>query len=1004
MKVVFWALLAGCIFDLLFFSCLSSKSLEFPNKREGYCDDSLYVTDLMFWAAEQPDKKWAIDSLKPALLKMEQLWSEYHDSAIWKVYTNSLFEVGFNHLSLMQFDSCYPYLNKCYEWCMSYKGERYILTTMCMNKLSFYFQHVGDLKKQKEYLFKSFDLRREILDSNDRYLAYAYANVAAYYREIGDYAKGWLYYDKSTEIHKKQFEIYEQTKNPANNKKLLHLQGSLNDFPKTIINQITNIPVTHAAILLGDANAAAKRKEFKLVEQRFKDVDEMFKKYPEVVQEIKVFIPRVRAEEAMQKGDFVSANKYLDTMIAYHRSVKSAESLLTDYFQKSFALSMMGRLDEAIDLASNYLSLDKSKPQAYLSRLSRLSQLYSEAGYFEKALLICDSAYQFILTKSQYDTLYLNGLIWSEYYPEIISKILYYLAIEINARIKMLKTKPDQPEILNLIDKFDMFNNGLVYLQERNFSQEGKISQEIKFYPLYENIMHLTVGTWKLGRDDKYFKLLLNWSDAHKSIELRNSLNLRSGLNLGNRSVINDLFDLQNEIERAKARIRKLESEGEPKDSIILVNLRSSLFELTADREVLLQRNKDDLDHLYNPTERMRFPLNEVTDYLKEGGSQLIDYFIGDEYLIGTLVNPQGKFCFSRNLTDADRNALESMNNLLGQKNGNNELHRIANTLYQLLLEPLEDKLTNGRLIVIPDGVLFKLPFELLEDKMGVSMIKKFSFQYEFSAKLLLKKSKVTARKAYSGFAPAYDGNETIRISPDRATALEDFYDESRSTLGALRFNMPEVREGAEIMDGDSYTGAVVDKNMFKEKAKDAKIVHLAMHALTDDQNPDFSQLIFKSGSVNEPMFAYELNGWSLNAELAILSACNTGVGKYIRGNGMQSMARAFKSAGCKNIVMSLWPANDASTKEIVVGFLGNLKSGMGKADALRKAKLDYLAAATPDTKLPYYWAGLVLIGDNEIMSFPSPWRTGIFSFVTVFLLVSITWLAVNRINRKKIQ
>lgn len=950
----------------------------------------------MIWATEQSDKNKSIDTLKTTIPEMEKLWNEYGDTAIWEVYAISVFEVGWSYQVLSQFDSCFPYLFRCYEMCMAQKGEKYLLTTMCMNKLSFYYQYIGDLKKQKDLLFKSFDIRREILDSNHLMLAYAYANVAAFYREIGDFGKGYLYYDKSIEIHKNQFKIYEQTDAPFENKRLLSLRGTMIDFSKNTMSGIADIPLIHAAILLGDANTAIKRKEFNVVEQRFKEVDEVMKKYPRITPQIKIGKLRIRVDELMAKGDFRLVDKYLDTMIEYHQSVHSEEGLLTDYFQKSYSMSMIGKFDEAIDIVTRHLSSDRKKPQAYHSKLSRLSQLYLEAGLYDKTMIICDSAYHFLLTDQQYDSLSFNRLTWSEFQPATISKILYYLSMEINAGILENQKEKDTLKIPGILNRFDLFNSGLVYLQERNFSLEGKISQEIKFYPLYENMMHLAAEAWNANGDDRYVNMILNWSDAHKSIALRNALNLKGEMSLNPKSVISELFELKNEVETCKARIRKLETERNRGDSIKLANLRSSLVELTAELDILEDRHKDYLNRIYNPNDRIWFPFDKIAEYLKKNEAQLMDYFVGDKYLIVSLVGVQDKFCFSMELSPSNKAAINSLVLQVKQKAEKNEISRNSKKLYQLLIEPIKSRLNKNRLIIIPDGLLFQVPFELLEDESGDPLIKKFSIHYEFSTKLLLQKTNKLAKKAYSGFAPEYDGNEQILVPQDRALVLEDFYAESRSLLGALHYNIPEVQEGAVILGGESYTGNHVDKNLFIEKSKDARIVHLAMHALTDELNPDYSQLIFKSGSGNEPLFAFELNGWEMNSELAILSACNTGVGQYRRGDGVQSLARAFKSAGCKNIVMSLWPANDASTKQIVVGLLNNLKAGMGKADALRTAKLDYLAASEGNLKSPYYWAGLVLFGDNEAMSFQSLGSWMSWAMAALALLAGV-WMVYRR-------
>ena len=151
-----------------------------------------------------------------------------------------------------------------------------------------------------------------------------------------------------------------------------------------------------------------------------------------------------------------------------------------------------------------------------------------------------------------------------------------------------------------------------------------------------------------------------------------------------------------------------------------------------------------------------------------------------------------------------------------------------------------------------------------------------------------------------------------------------------------------------------------LDMNKLRELEQLVNIIHEGNVYLHNRIYSDFNRLTREAE--NFPLYerAIQLNNR--------LSACNTGAGKYQHGNGVESLAKAFKQAGCNNIVMSLWPVNDASTKEIVVGFIQNLKKGLGKADDLAKSKKDYLAMAPEELKHPYYWAGLVLIGDNEPM------------------------------------
>ena len=97
---------------------------------------------------------------------------------------------------------------------------------------------------------------------------------------------------------------------------------------------------------------------------------------------------------------------------------------------------------------------------------------------------------------------------------------------------------------------------------------------------------------------------------------------------------------------------------------------------------------------------------------------------------------------------------------------------------------------------------------------------------------------------------------------------------------------------------------------------------------------------------------------------MAILTACETGKPSYQAGEGMISLAHAFNYAGSESILTSLWEIDEQSSAKIIELFYDNLARKMSKDEALRKAKLDYIATAEGRTAAPEYWAGLVLIGD----------------------------------------
>ena len=193
--------------------------------------------------------------------------------------------------------------------------------------------------------------------------------------------------------------------------------------------------------------------------------------------------------------------------------------------------------------------------------------------------------------------------------------------------------------------------------------------------------------------------------------------------------------------------------------------------------------------------------------------------------------------------------------------------------------------------------------------------------------------------------------------------------DSSNKTFINLIWSKNEIEQAVKIFHGKSFLYQNASKANFQKYSADANIVHLATHTIIDDQNPMFSKLIFASSKDDHNdryLHTYELFNMNLNAELTVLSACNTGVGKLIHGEGIMSLARGFRYAGCPNIVMSLWQVDDLATAKVMKNFYDNLVAEMGKTAALRAAKLSYLENEAEIKAAPYYWAGFILIGDNE--------------------------------------
>ncbi len=331
--------------------------------------------------------------------------------------------------------------------------------------------------------------------------------------------------------------------------------------------------------------------------------------------------------------------------------------------------------------------------------------------------------------------------------------------------------------------------------------------------------------------------------------------------------------------------------------------------------------------------------------------------------------------------------------------------------LYEMLAEEWKEQ--GQKMIIIPDGVLGYIPFEILltkkVDRKAANywqlpfLIKDHVISYNFSATLYL--SEVSKAKSFSfqsfmvGFAPAFSSDSSMLADADTLKI-------SRNKLLHLQGAQRELRKIAEIFQGKFYFDQEATEANFKKATHDSRLIHLGTHGILNDDNPDLSYLVFshtKEDSLEDNLLhTYEIYNLNLNAELVTLSACNTGTGQLREGEGVMSLARGFAYAGCPNVVTSLWAAPDQATAQLMQSFYYYLKNGWEKDEALHQAKLDFLANADENLANPYYWGSFILVGDAQPLQLTNyRWLVWLLSLVSVLILVWLFYRKYTRIQSR---
>ncbi len=316
--------------------------------------------------------------------------------------------------------------------------------------------------------------------------------------------------------------------------------------------------------------------------------------------------------------------------------------------------------------------------------------------------------------------------------------------------------------------------------------------------------------------------------------------------------------------------------------------------------------------------------------------------------------------------------------------------------------------------IIAPDGVLSYLPFELLSPPapsggelvtpfggLGVSdfrkvdfLIKHYQISYAYSANLLLEQKRIKRDKAsqlFAGFASKYEDKDTAYVT------VRD--NETRAALSREKiYDLPHTREEVEAIKesigGKVFINEAATERVFKHEASRYRILHFAMHSIMNNDDAAQNRLLFtltpKDATEDNDFTAAELYTMRLNADLAVLSACNTGSGTLNKGEGVMSLARAFTYAGVPASVMSLWKTPDRTTAPIMVDFYKNLKLGKEKDAALREAKTSYLEKAVESIDAnPVFWAGYVPMGNMEVIDMTDSTPLRKYGFFAILLALS---------------
>lgn len=360
-----------------------------------------------------------------------------------------------------------------------------------------------------------------------------------------------------------------------------------------------------------------------------------------------------------------------------------------------------------------------------------------------------------------------------------------------------------------------------------------------------------------------------------------------------------------------------------------------------------------------------------IREKLLEPGTALVAYAIGEQRSFVWALGREGKL---HTAALPGRAVIEKAVALYRQQisqrvstlNLASSLARIdtaSRGLYRMLLAPVAPALASAsRLILVPDGPLAYLPFETLTAR-SASLIETHAVAYAPSATVLA---------MLQGERPGVGGRELLAIAdpayPTASTTLAAYGAARGLNLVGLPNTRAEAAAISALFDKPStlvHAGAAATEQAVKSQSGQAyRYIHIAAHGYFDEEHPQRSGILLTPGEGGKDdgiLQVHEIVGLRLQADLVTLSACQTGLGRIIAGEGVLGLTRAFLYAGARSVAVSLWNVNDAATAELMKAFYQNLRQGKPRPEALRMAKLGLIRSAQKTWRHPYFWAPFVL-------------------------------------------
>lgn len=906
--------------------------------------------------------------LNEALLRLKG--SDYHEELVFCYSNTSVY----NYI-LANMVASESYLDSAWATAEKFLPEEHIALSFLLDLYSMVYGRLGDFDRSLFVSQKSLARQLKFIQPNPAdtiMLANAYGNLGATYFGRGDFSNAILHFQKSLDVFQNcsfGAEI-DKGRTMGNLAVALQKEGRMAEAIGLL---------KQAAPLLRQANNRVDWEEYHFNRTQLAaahlELDSLQKAEAYLLDALelcerwdfsKIDVFRLMGDLHFKKGDLKTSRMFFAKLLAQ----KETEEESGPDIDKGYGLLCMGKI-EALEghLESALIFFQRSIDNLTFDEEGSTSTPIEEKQFAGWQIL---------------NALHEKG------------KCLFTLSREGNGGLKELRASLDTYQSLfNLIARF----------QTEYVDRDSRMLLAENAYAMYEGGIESALALFEESQDSLWLYQALGFSETARATTLLQDQFLAEarGMNKASGSIGRKVETAKRDLAMFTGLILDEKLKGENADQLRLTTWQGKVFDLEQVlhqwEEFVKSNHPESVENFTSIPDRAELSLG-----LKELGEKEVglEFFLGQNGQLYTFVGTnQAISVLEQQLPKGWETTILDFRRSIGdfefvhdspQKNFET-FTRTSFLLYKTLLEPVFKIHPHAeKLRILPDGVLGQVPFEaLLVEEREYANVNFLDLPY------LFEQVKIEYGSSFKGAQkPANASRSTgswVAFAPHDSKEMEGG---SRRDKNVLKGASEEVDFISELgISGEFYLGDEATEEVFKEKAPQFGLLHLAMHGMPNSRDGRLSKLTFaRSGSgglEDGELHDYELRNLDLNCELVVLSACETGVGNYRKGAGVMSLGRSFLASGAKSIVHTLWKVEDQASGDLIKGFYSMLESGHSSGEALHLAKREFFAHADSRTAHPFYWAGYIASGEGRPFGIESKrikwwwWAIGVGLLVLAF-------------------